>query len=50
MSSLISSNFGYYVLKLVEKNLDVYKPMVESNLLVPFSKTSAKRKALLLTT
>lgn len=49
MSFSISSNFDYYVLKLIGKNFDAYGLMVENNLSVSPSKISIIKKILLLT-
>lgn len=45
---LIPLNSGYYMLKLVERNLYAYKLIVEENLLVLSSKVFTKREVLLL--
>lgn len=46
---LIPLSFGYHVLKkLVKKNLDIYKLIVEKNLLVQYLKTFVIKKILLL--
>lgn len=42
------SNFKCHVLKFVRRNLNAYKEIVEKNLWVPFLKTFARQKPLLL--
>lgn len=41
-------NFGYHVLKLVRRNLDVYKSTIKENLLVLPLKVFTKKEVLLL--
>lgn len=48
MSSLISSNSGYHVLKFAERNTDAYKLTVKVNSLMPSLKAFAKREEVLL--
>lgn len=48
-SSLIPSNSSYYALKLIKRNLNAYKSMIEGNLSLLPSKAFIKRKILLLT-
>lgn len=43
VSSLIPSNSGYHTLKLMKRNLDVYKLTVEEDFLVPPLKASVKK-------
>lgn len=49
MSFSMLSNSGYHMRKLVMKNLDAYKPIVEKNSSVPLLKTFVKNRVLLLT-
>lgn len=48
MSFSISSSSHAYMMKLVEKNSDAYKPIVENSLLLPPLIVFAKRNELLL--
>lgn len=47
-SFLTLSNFGCYILKLVRRNLDVYKSMIKKNLLVLYLIASVMKEILLL--
>ena len=48
MSFFMFSNSGYYILKFVEKNSDVYEPIIEESSSMLSLKTFVKKRTLLL--
>lgn len=44
ISFMISLNFNYYLLKLIKKNLNIYKLIIKKNLLILYLKTFVKKK------
>lgn len=48
MSFLMLENSGYHILKLVQRNWNVFKPMIEKYLLILHSRIFAMKKILLL--